>query len=164
MEKKIILSVCAALQRSVELLPTAWRSGVPEVWMAGVTAGGIHRATPTLAITLLFADIVSPRPFLSRSPGGEHVAAVALGDNGQFLSISAMKLFWRQWQWQTNTKEGGRRAGGYAWNKMEAECLWEFFFFLLPQTSAVKYFGRIDPRTHTVCVTVAVLIFPRGHQ
>lgn len=65
MEKKIILSVCAALQRSVELLLTAWHSGVSEVWMAGVTAGGntpsdshtcyhtvVHWHCPPLFLTL----------------------------------------------------------------------------------------------------------------
>lgn len=105
----------------------------------------------------------APLLFLSHSPGGEHVAAVALGDNGQFLSISATKLFWRRRQWQTNRGGGGGEIC-MKWNGSRVFVCQSFFFFFAPQTSAVKYFGRIDPRTHTVFVTAAVLIFPRGQR
>lgn len=64
---------------------------------------------------------------------------------------------------QTQKEGGGRNMHEMKWKRSVCERFFVFFVFL-PQMSAVKYFGRIDPPTHTVCVTVAVLIFPRGHQ
>lgn len=112
----------------LELLLTERHSGVSEVWTAAV----IHTITPSHCCSLTFFSLFPLPP----SSGGEHVAAMASGDNQHlFFLVQFFFFFYNPSQWLNycpcSGDDGDKQRARWrrAWNRSRVVLFESFILF-----------------------------------